>query len=202
MTQFAVSTSSQQSIWNPMTGGSRWVFPGRYDHSVPMNSIRPGWLRLCSAAGVTALRPHDGFPDEVGVGLPTSILLIGLFDPFHGLGRISIQVPNLDNRSANFRSPPAGGVQSTGTTSAPFRVSSRAKLSSPTLTTFMGASSNVSLTLLVIACPFAARCRIYAPSYTAQAASTPAPGAELKPLRRKTASSAVKQRRILGLRQT
>ena len=45
--------------WKPMTGGSRWVFPGRYDHSVPMNSIRPGWLRLCSAAGVTALRPHD-----------------------------------------------------------------------------------------------------------------------------------------------
>ena len=45
--------------WKPTTSGGRWVFPGRYDHSVPMNSIRPGWLRLCSAAGVTALRPHD-----------------------------------------------------------------------------------------------------------------------------------------------
>ncbi len=32
--------------------------PG-YDLSVPMNSIRPGWLRLCAAAGVADLRPHD-----------------------------------------------------------------------------------------------------------------------------------------------
>ena len=45
--------------WKPMTGGSRWVFPGRYDRSVPMNSIRPGWVRLCAAAGVADLRPHD-----------------------------------------------------------------------------------------------------------------------------------------------
>ena len=45
--------------WKPMTGGGRWVFPGRYDHSVPMNSIRPGWLRLCTVAGISSLHPHD-----------------------------------------------------------------------------------------------------------------------------------------------
>ena len=45
--------------WRPMTSGSRWVFPGRYDKSKPMNSIRPGWRRLCVAAQVTDLTPHD-----------------------------------------------------------------------------------------------------------------------------------------------
>ena len=45
--------------WKPKARGSRWVFPARYDPSKPMKSIRKGWLRLCNAAGVTALRPHD-----------------------------------------------------------------------------------------------------------------------------------------------
>lgn len=45
--------------WKPAAGGYRWVFPGRYDHSVPMQSIRPGWLRLCGTAEVSGLRPHD-----------------------------------------------------------------------------------------------------------------------------------------------
>jgi len=45
--------------WKPAAAGSRWVFPGRHDRSKPMNSIRPGWLRLCAAAGITDLRPHD-----------------------------------------------------------------------------------------------------------------------------------------------
>jgi integrase len=45
--------------WKPVTGGSRWVFPGRYDHSKPMNSIRPGWVRLCAAAEINDFHPHD-----------------------------------------------------------------------------------------------------------------------------------------------
>ena len=45
--------------WKPATSGSRWVFPGRYDRSVPMRTIRPGWLRLCAAAHISAFRPHD-----------------------------------------------------------------------------------------------------------------------------------------------
>jgi len=45
--------------WRPFTGGSSWLFPGRYDLDVPMNTIRPGWLRLCRNAGVGDLHPHD-----------------------------------------------------------------------------------------------------------------------------------------------
>lgn len=45
--------------WKPKARGSRWVFPGRYDTSKPHNNIRKGWKRLCDAAGVTDLRPHD-----------------------------------------------------------------------------------------------------------------------------------------------
>jgi integrase len=45
--------------WKPSTGGSPWVFPGRHAADVPMNTIRPGWLRLCRAAGVLDLTPHD-----------------------------------------------------------------------------------------------------------------------------------------------
>ena len=45
--------------WKPSVGGSPWVFPGRYNIDVPMNTIRPGWLRLCRDASVTNLRPHD-----------------------------------------------------------------------------------------------------------------------------------------------
>ena len=45
--------------WKPNGRGSRWVFPARYDTSEPMLSIRKGWLRLVSAAGVSDLRPHD-----------------------------------------------------------------------------------------------------------------------------------------------
>ena len=45
--------------WKPSVGGSPWVFPGRYNTDVPMNTIRPGWLRLCRDASVTNLRPHD-----------------------------------------------------------------------------------------------------------------------------------------------
>jgi integrase len=45
--------------WKPLTGGSPWVFPGRYESSVPMNTVRPGWLRLCRAGGVVDLTPHD-----------------------------------------------------------------------------------------------------------------------------------------------
>jgi integrase len=45
--------------WKPFADGSPWLFPGRYDPSVPMNTIRPGWLRLCQTAGVADLTPHD-----------------------------------------------------------------------------------------------------------------------------------------------
>lgn len=45
--------------WKPSAGGSPWVFPGRYKGEVPMNAIRPGWLRLCRAAAVGDLHPHD-----------------------------------------------------------------------------------------------------------------------------------------------
>ena len=45
--------------WKPSVGGSAWVFPGRYNTDVPMNTIRPGWLRLCRDASVTNLNPHD-----------------------------------------------------------------------------------------------------------------------------------------------
>jgi integrase len=45
--------------WKPFTGGSQWVFPGRYRSDVPMNTIRPGWIRLSQSAGVSNLRPHD-----------------------------------------------------------------------------------------------------------------------------------------------
>lgn len=45
--------------WRPLAFGSQFVFPARYDASKPMQSIRKGWLRLCDAAGVTNLRPHD-----------------------------------------------------------------------------------------------------------------------------------------------
>lgn len=45
--------------WRPNAKGSQWVFPARYDAAKPMQSIRKGWLRLCEAAGVTNLRPHD-----------------------------------------------------------------------------------------------------------------------------------------------
>lgn len=45
--------------WKPFAGGSPWLFPGRYDNAAPMNTIRPGWLRLCQAAEVVDLTPHD-----------------------------------------------------------------------------------------------------------------------------------------------
>ena len=45
--------------WKPSVGGSPWVFPGRYNIDVPMNTIRPGWLCFCRDAGVTNLHPHD-----------------------------------------------------------------------------------------------------------------------------------------------
>ena len=45
--------------WRPYACGSRWVFPSRYDKEKPMQSIRKGWLRLCAAAGIDDLRPHD-----------------------------------------------------------------------------------------------------------------------------------------------
>ncbi len=45
--------------WRPIANGSRWLFPARYDAAKPMQSIRKGWLRLCAAAEVSALRPHD-----------------------------------------------------------------------------------------------------------------------------------------------
>src|SRR5262245_50714345 len=45
--------------WKPSVGASPWVFPGRYNTDVPMNTIRPGWLRLCRDASVTNLNPHD-----------------------------------------------------------------------------------------------------------------------------------------------
>jgi integrase len=45
--------------WKSFTGGSQWVFPGRYRSDVPMNTIRPGWIRLSRSAGVSNLRPHD-----------------------------------------------------------------------------------------------------------------------------------------------
>jgi len=45
--------------WKPSVGGSPWVFPGRYNTDVPLNTIRPGWLRFCRDAGVTNLHPHD-----------------------------------------------------------------------------------------------------------------------------------------------
>jgi integrase len=45
--------------WRPYAGGSRWVFPARYETSGPMQSVRKGWLRLVTSAGVSNLRPHD-----------------------------------------------------------------------------------------------------------------------------------------------
>jgi integrase len=45
--------------WKPATGGSPWLFPGRHRAEVPMNTIRPGWLRLCMAARISDLTPHD-----------------------------------------------------------------------------------------------------------------------------------------------
>lgn len=45
--------------WKPAAGDGRWVFPGRFERTKPMNSIRPGWRRLCASAGVADLRPHD-----------------------------------------------------------------------------------------------------------------------------------------------
>ncbi|PLX37825.1 MAG: hypothetical protein C0606_06045 [Hyphomicrobiales bacterium] len=45
--------------WKPHARGSQWVFPGRYDTSKPHNNVRKGWARLCAAAGVESLRPHD-----------------------------------------------------------------------------------------------------------------------------------------------
>ncbi len=45
--------------WKPSTAGSPWVFPGRYQHEVPLNTMRPGWLRLCRTAGIVDLSPHD-----------------------------------------------------------------------------------------------------------------------------------------------
>jgi integrase len=45
--------------WRPKGRGSRWVFPARYDTAQPMQSIRKGWLRLVSAAGIDNFRPHD-----------------------------------------------------------------------------------------------------------------------------------------------
>jgi integrase len=45
--------------WRPTAKGSQWLFPARYDHSKPMQSVRKGWLRLFKTAGVTNLRPHD-----------------------------------------------------------------------------------------------------------------------------------------------
>ena len=45
--------------WKPIARGSRWVFPARYDADKPINSVQKAWLRLCAAAGVTGLRPHD-----------------------------------------------------------------------------------------------------------------------------------------------
>jgi len=45
--------------WKPSVGRSPWVFPGRHNPDVPMNTIRPGWLRLCRDASVSNLHPHD-----------------------------------------------------------------------------------------------------------------------------------------------
>jgi integrase len=45
--------------WKPFAGESPWIFPGRHSTDVPMNTIRPGWLRLCQKAKIADLRPHD-----------------------------------------------------------------------------------------------------------------------------------------------
>jgi integrase len=45
--------------WKPSTRESRWLFPARHDTSRPMQSVRKGWLRLCSGADVSNLHPHD-----------------------------------------------------------------------------------------------------------------------------------------------
>jgi integrase len=45
--------------WKPFAGESPWIFPGRHSTDVPMNTIRPGWLRLCERAKIADLRPHD-----------------------------------------------------------------------------------------------------------------------------------------------
>jgi integrase len=45
--------------WRSLIAESSWVFPGRYRSDVRMNTIRPGWLRLCQSARTSNLRPHD-----------------------------------------------------------------------------------------------------------------------------------------------
>ncbi len=46
-------------LWKPSAHSSRWVFPARFDDTDAMQSVRKGWLRLCKAARITNLRPHD-----------------------------------------------------------------------------------------------------------------------------------------------
>jgi integrase len=65
--------------WRPATRGAQWVFPSRYEDAVPMQSIRKGWLRLCSSAGVSNLRPHDlrhNFTSQLqAAGISDSIIM-------------------------------------------------------------------------------------------------------------------------------
>ncbi len=66
-------------VWKPRARGSRWIFPGRYDTSKPHNNIRKGWKRLCRAADIADLRPHDlrhNFTSQLqAVGVSDSIIM-------------------------------------------------------------------------------------------------------------------------------
>ena len=54
------STLADELIrWKPSARGSRWIFPARFDEADAMQSVRKGWLRLCKAARITNLNPHD-----------------------------------------------------------------------------------------------------------------------------------------------
>jgi integrase len=41
--------------WRVASNGARWVLPARHGVDKPMQSVRKGWLRLCSAAQVPNL---------------------------------------------------------------------------------------------------------------------------------------------------
>jgi integrase len=66
-------------IWKPKSQESRWIFPARFDTAAPMQSIRKGWLRLCTKANVSILRPHDlrhNFTSQLqAAGISDSIIM-------------------------------------------------------------------------------------------------------------------------------
>ena len=53
------SLAGELIAWRPRADSPQWLFPNRDRKDAPMAAVRKGWIRLCRAAEIENLRPHD-----------------------------------------------------------------------------------------------------------------------------------------------